>query len=255
MGCGAVNFICVKQNASAIEAPTPTPTPILGNAPRSVPGSNSCRCNPDGCGSSCGDRSGAACGGPQDDAWCQQGIVVPEPPAAVPPPPSGSSVTYPYAPTGARCTYLDSDYQHGFCTPTGDPNLWLYCNDGGFAQTPKNSSICPYPGQSGISCIGNGFKRVDFQYDCCNGQPTVNEICGGGAGSSSYTPPQIPQTQPPPAQPPASSGCGNTCVYTQDDGAPGVRCHEGNCTNSDCGFNKNCSWISGCSSGAVVTCP
>lgn len=47
-----------------------------------------------------------------------------------------------------------------------------------------------------------------------------------------------------------------TCIYSQQD-ADGVHCYEGNRKDDtkDYGFNNNCVWIAGCSTGKRVDCP
>ena len=78
----------------------------------------------------------------------------------------------------------------------------------------------------------------------------VGKNCGDGGGSSS---------QPTPGNAGAGANtCANKpiCIYSQQD-ANGVNCYEGNRLNDtyDSGFNVNCGWIAGCSSGRKVDCP
>lgn len=54
-----------------------------------------------------------------------------------------------------------------------------------------------------------------------------------------------------------TSTCGASCIYPQQDADGVTRCYSGNCTDGsqNCSFNTNCSYVSGCSSGAQVACP
>lgn len=110
----------------------------------------------------------------------------------------------------------------------------------------------PSGGGGGVqTCVAKGGSKYCADkygnqfYDC--GQP--NQVIGQTTadGEGCYNENLVNPLQPPPPPP-----CGASCTYSQDD-----LCFSGNCLDgsTNCSFNVNCGFVSGCSSGTQRSCP
>lgn len=138
--------------------------------------------------------------------------------------------------TGDKCFAGETGLRAGSCT----------CGNYSVATTKY---CCSASGQA-EACVLAGIQ---------DGQAPNEGQCPGGyivdgsrVRGSSCTPIIVPP--PVTSPPPAGSTCGATCIYSDPNTGA---CHSGNCLNgsSSCGFNVNCGFVSGCSTGSTLACP
>ncbi len=99
-----------------------------------------------------------------------------------------------------------------------------------------NNSECP-AGQACVIANGN-----------CNSNISCGASAAGSAASGSKDDSSAGGAKPPAATP--ILGCGKQCIYTESG-----QNYSGNCKDRSqaCSFNDNCGFVSGCSSGALVS--
>lgn len=194
---------------------------------------------------------------------------VPEPP---PPPPAtttNTAVDFQFSCQGNNLITKDaaqpgsptvgsfncSEVEDLICLPADNANSVARCGTPAIVNNPSSGTK--------FSCDGNTLVietdkivRIDCQagYECrvsnnvtsCFGRVVTTPATTTVTTTRGTIAPQETTTVEP-----VTNNCGvKTCIYSQGD-----TCYQGTCVDPDnCGFNNNCEFVDGCSTGGVVPC-